>query len=112
MSEGSWWRIVDVVGALEARQYAHDEPAETRGRLSLTMRVEDDERLAPWNTGTWTLSVGADGKGSVSATMDAEPEVTIGIAALTNLWTGAVSAKRLSDWCAAPCWRAFVLGSA
>ena len=98
VSEGSWWRIVDVVGALEAREYAFDELAETRGRLSLTMRVEDDERLAPWNTGTWTLSVDPDGKGSVSAAAGAQAEVTIGIAALTNLWTGAVSAKRLSDW--------------
>ena len=44
-AEGTWWRIVDVKGALEARSYS------TALGDTLTLAVEDDERLAPWNIG-------------------------------------------------------------
>ena len=99
VSEGSWWRIVDVAPALEAREYAFGEPVEIRQQLSLTLQVEDDARLAPWNTGTFHLTAGADGKGSVRpAAPDEQAEVTLDIAALTNLWTGAASATQLSAW--------------
>ena len=43
--EGTWWRIVDVKGALEARSYS------TALGDTLTLTVEDDEGLAPWNIG-------------------------------------------------------------
>ena len=43
--EGTWWRIVDVKGALEARSYS------TALGDTLTLTVEDDEVLAPWNIG-------------------------------------------------------------
>jgi predicted acetyltransferase len=62
--EGSWWRIVDVKGALEHRCY------NTLGGslTSLTLAVTDDERLAPWNTGTWTLDVDPGVSGVATAT--------------------------------------------
>ena len=44
-AEGTWWRIVDVKGALEARGYS------IALGDTLTLAVEDNERLAPWNTG-------------------------------------------------------------
>eukprot|EP01052_Picozoa_sp_SAG31_P036981 SAG31_NODE_4697_length_3026_cov_1.822685_1_plen_532_part_00 len=102
VSEGSWWRIVDVGRALAGREYAFGRDPTEAEHLTLTLAIEDDERLAPWNSGMWKLSVGADGRASVSpvapAGAAATAEVSIGIAALTNLWTGAVSAKQLSAW--------------
>eukprot|EP01051_Picozoa_sp_SAG22_P000170 SAG22_NODE_3_length_48349_cov_158.681180_31_plen_141_part_00 len=50
--EGSWWRIVDVAGALsKGRRYS----AAARG-ASLTLEVTDDDQLCPWNTGTVSLA--------------------------------------------------------
>jgi predicted acetyltransferase len=52
-AEGTWWRIVDVKGALEARSYT------TALGDTLKLAVEDDERLAPWNIGELTLGCSA-----------------------------------------------------
>jgi predicted acetyltransferase len=49
--EGSWWRIVDIKGALEARSYS------TALGDTLTLAVDDDERLAPWNIGELSVSL-------------------------------------------------------
>ena len=90
--------------ALGARKYALGLPPEAREGINLTLQVEDDERLAPWNTGCWRLRVGSDGEASVELVDDtsaAAPDgslVRIGIGALTNLWAGAVSARQLSAW--------------
>jgi predicted acetyltransferase len=53
IAEGSWWRIVNVAGALESRSYA----AVAAGGEALTLAVKDDEQLAPWNNGVWELVV-------------------------------------------------------
>ena len=84
--EGSWWRIVDVKGALEHRSY--NVPA----GATLTLAVADDERLAPWNSGTWMVTVdGATGAATVAKTPDvtATAEVSVGVAELASLWSGA-----------------------
>jgi predicted acetyltransferase len=92
--EGSWWRIVDVKGALEHRRY------NTLGGNTLTVAVVDDERLAPWNTGTWSINVNSAGAATVNKTHDSVgcAEVTVGVAALASLWSGAVSALQLHQW--------------
>lgn len=94
--EGSWWRIVDVKGTLEHRIY------NTIAGSTLTLAVSDDDRLAPWNTGTWTLTVDpASGKATAVKTPKVTAdvvEVSIGIAELASLWTGAVTALQLSQW--------------
>jgi predicted acetyltransferase len=93
-AEGSFWRIVDVKGALEARSYS------TGLGSTLTIEVDDDERLAPWNIGTWTLAV--DGNGVATKTGSGEAEVSVGVTELTSLWT-ALPPRRghgdeLSEW--------------
>ena len=92
VSEGSWWRIVDVVGALEGRSYR------TELGDSLVLEVKDDERLAPWNTGSWTLQIASDGSATLSKASPGAAEISVGIAELTSLWSGAVSAAQLHSW--------------
>lgn len=93
-AEGSWWRIVDVKGALEHRRY------NTIGGNALTVGVVDDDRLAPWNTGTWSITVNASGAAIVEKIHDSVEfaEVTVGIAELASLWSGAVTALQLHQW--------------
>ena len=88
---------MDVVGALESRKYSLDGLAE--GSDTLTIAVSDDERLAPWNSGTWTLHVSGDGSARVSeAPAGTVAEVSVGIGELASLWSGAVSARQLSGF--------------
>jgi predicted acetyltransferase len=91
-AEGSFWRIVDVKGALEARSYS------TGLGSTLTIEVDDDERLAPWNIGTWTLAVDGNGVATASKTGSGEAELSVGVTELTSLWTVAVTAMQLSEW--------------
>eukprot|EP01043_Picozoa_sp_COSAG02_P023175 COSAG02_NODE_1230_length_13767_cov_16.238294_11_plen_451_part_00 len=89
--EGSWWRVVDAKGALEARSYEC-----VSSNVTLLLGVHDD--LCPWNSGTWELIVdGATGKGTahLRGSDDTEAEVTIGIGELASLLTGAVTATYL-----------------
>lgn len=97
VAEGSWWRIVDVAGALESRSYSRVD-----GDMLLTLAVTDDENLAPWNNGVWKLAVNAStGTATVSkmdaATADAV-DISVGIDGLASLWSGAESARTLSMW--------------
>jgi predicted acetyltransferase len=93
VQEGSWWRIVDVKGALESRSYSAALGSE------LILSVTDDDRLAPWNTGKWKLSLNPE---SGDATVNKlehggpAPEVTLRVEELVQLWSGATSARQLS----------------
>lgn len=89
---------MDVVGTLESRKYSLDGLA--TGSDTLTIDVKDDERLAPWNIGTWTLQVsGSDDSASVSkAPAGTVAEVSVGIGELASLWSGAVTARQLSGY--------------
>ena len=128
-AEGTWWRIIDVVGALEGRRYiasnaSHSAPTGESGSgaaaasssiysssssSSLTLRVSDDERLAPWNIGTFSLTIDAEGSATCQqitpddadadpAGVDVDVDVMVGIAGLTSLWSGVASARSLSMW--------------
>ena len=83
---------MDVVGALEGRSYR------TELGDSLVLEVKDDERLAPWNTGSWTLQIASDGSATLSKASPGAAEISVGIAELTSLWSGAVSAAQLHSW--------------
>lgn len=92
--EGTWWRVVDAKGALEARTYECASSSTT-----LLLEIQDDNELCPWNSGLWELTVdGATGVAKATrATPDdaAEAEATIGIGELASLLTGAVTATYL-----------------
>jgi hypothetical protein len=71
--------------------------------------VSDDERLAPWNIGTFSLTIDAEGSATCQqitpddadadpAGVDVNVDVMVGIAGLTSLWSGVASARSLSMW--------------
>lgn len=85
-SEIRWMlRLVDVVGAVEARGW----PRAARGHVELHV-VDHD---APWNAGRWTLEV-ADGHGHLRPGGAGVVEATIG--GLSSWWSGYASASRLA----------------
>ena len=94
--EGTWWRIVDLVKALEGRTYRPPLPLQS----TLTLSVSDDERLAPWNIGTFILTLDAEGAATCRKAESGlvDVDVTIGIPGLTNLWAGVASARRVAGW--------------
>jgi predicted acetyltransferase len=105
--EGSWWRIVDVIGALESRRYDSYSsllsPQAAGVADTLTLAVSDDERLAPWNIGTFQLKVDSDGTATVNMVESKEEEVvvaeiSVGISELALLWAGTKSARELHTW--------------
>ena len=85
---------MDAKGALRHRRY------NTIGGNALKIAVLDDERLAPWNTGTWSITVDSSGVPTVEKIHDSTEaaEVTVGIAELASLWSGAVTALQLHQW--------------
>lgn len=77
-------RPVDVAGAVAARGW----PAGVTGRASFTLT--DD--LAPWNTGSWELTV-ADGVGELKPAGDAA--VAVSVAGFAALYCGVVAPTQL-----------------
>eukprot|EP01043_Picozoa_sp_COSAG02_P056535 COSAG02_NODE_6715_length_3404_cov_6.886233_3_plen_511_part_00 len=102
--EGSWWRIVDVVGALQSRRYdSYSSLLKQSPGLAdiLCLEVSDDERLAPWNIGTFLLELDCDGSATVRKLEQGSglsAEVSVEIGALALLWAGTSSARELSMW--------------
>jgi predicted acetyltransferase len=84
--EGSWMRVVDVPTALSKRGYVGD------GSLNIAVNGDD---IANWNNETWQLEVGA-GEALAKKTT-ASPDVSLDISALSALYTGAASARSLSQ---------------
>ena len=85
--EGFWLRMVDVPTALGGRGW------DTEGELSLGLA---EDVLAPWNTGTWRLSV-ADGRAEATPGTGG-PDVHLSVKALALLYTGRRSARELAAW--------------
>lgn len=75
-ADGLWARLVDVDRALAARRYA--------APVDATIAVRDD--VCPWNAGTWRLR--ADGNGAECVRTEAEPDVTLPVAALGAAYFG------------------------
>lgn len=71
-------RVVDLVPALEARAYLPGPPAR------LVLRVAD--AAAPWNEGTWLLTV-AEGRARVTPAAG-EPEISTDAGTLAALYNG------------------------
>lgn len=78
-----WLRIIDLPRALEARRYS--------APLDVVVRVEDPLDFA---SGVWRLRVDADGVATVASSDDA-PNATLGVAALSSMYAGAVRAESL-----------------
>ena len=86
-NEGFWLRLVAVASALKGRGWTSD------GEISITVR---EDSLAPWNTGSYRLTVSDD-------TADVAPcpagtDIEISVKALASLFTGRRSARELSAW--------------
>lgn len=80
-----WLRILDVPAALTARSY--------RAALDVVLRVEDPLGFAE---GSWRLTADADGRVDVVRADDGvEPDVILGVGALSAIYAGGVSAVRL-----------------
>ena len=79
-----WLRILDVVASLSARTYS----AAWDGVIEVTDPLD-------FASGRWQVSIGTDGTASVTKT-DAEPDVQCGIAELSAIYAGGVSATRLA----------------
>ncbi|HEY6012913.1 MAG TPA: GNAT family N-acetyltransferase [Candidatus Limnocylindrales bacterium] len=78
VTDGSWIRIIDLAGALEARSYA--SPGE------LVLEVAD--AFCPANHGRWRLSA-ASGRATVRPAPDAEPDLTLDISDVAATYLGA-----------------------
>jgi predicted acetyltransferase len=78
-----WVRLVDVPRALAARRY----PAP----IDLVLEVRDE--FCPWNTGRWRLT-GHPAGGHCAAT-DRDPDLVLGIEALSAVYLGGVSLAAL-----------------
>ncbi len=85
--EGFWLRVVDVPQALSGRGWDADG--------ELTIAVAEDA-LAPWNTGTWRVSV--SGGAAEVASGDGRPDLRLSVKALALLYTGRRSARELGAW--------------
>ncbi len=86
-NEGIWFRIVDATAALAARGY------EGSGRINIGI---NEDRLTPWNNGTFELDV-TDGAGEVKKT-SAAADIQLSLKSLASLYTGFRSARDLANW--------------
>ncbi|VXB10456.1 Uncharacterized N-acetyltransferase MIC8M_v1_100281 [Microbacterium sp. 8M] len=78
-----WLRILDVPAVLQSREY--------RAPLDVVLRVTDPLGLAD---GSWRLRIAADGTATAAATTE-DPDVELGVDALSSLCLGGVSATTL-----------------
>ncbi|XVH32276.1 GNAT family N-acetyltransferase [Haloferacaceae archaeon DSL9] len=87
LSAGPMVRIVDAPAALEA------VPATGSTGETIAIAVEDDR--APWNDGTFELSAADGTDGPSCDRVDADPDATVSIGALSQLVVGARAATDL-----------------
>lgn len=80
-----WLRILDIVAALEARRFA--------APIDLVLAVDDPLGFA---AGSWRLRVDAEGAATIEPGEGASADLTLGVAALSSLYAGAVRATALA----------------
>jgi predicted acetyltransferase len=85
VGDALWLRVVDVLGALQARTY---------GRPG-TLVLEVQDGFCPWNAGRWRLDVGEDGRGGVEPTT-AVPDVTLEASDLAATYLGTFRFSELA----------------
>jgi predicted acetyltransferase len=84
----SWMlRPVDIAGAIARRGWSPS----VRGRAVFAL----EDRLAPWNTGTWELEI-ADGAGELRR-RTADTSVTLSVAGFASLYSGLSTAAGLRE---------------
>jgi len=88
MGDGLWIRVVDVVAALEGRNYGLN--GHGNGRVCFDLRDE----FCPWNAGRWDLEV-EDGRALVTRT-DTEADLALDANDLAALFLGGFSATALA----------------
>lgn len=88
MGDGLWIRVVDVVAALEGRNYGLN--GHGNGRVCFDLRDE----FCPWNAGRWSLEV-EDGRALVTRT-DTEADLALDANDLAALFLGGFSATALA----------------
>lgn len=81
ISDGTWIRILDMAGALEARTY--------QGPFSGVIEVSDE--LLPANAGRWRLTAdgAADSRAVVTPAPDAPPDLALDVSDLAAVYLGA-----------------------
>ena len=85
--EGAYFRIVDAQAALASRGYDSD------GEILIGVTAD---REAPWNEGTYRLTV-SGGEADVQR-IDGTPEVTFTIKSLASAFSGFRRVRQLSNW--------------
>ena len=83
--EGMWLRIVDVPMALAGRGWDADG--------ELTLGIAED-RIAPWNVGTWRL--GVSGGTAEAGPAGGDADIVLPVKALALLYAGRRSARELA----------------
>jgi predicted acetyltransferase len=86
-SEGVYFRIIDVQGALGARGYDRD------GELIIGLETD---RETPWNQGSWRLTV-SGGEAEVSRVSSAA-DITFRIKSLSAAFSGFRRVRQLAAW--------------
>ena len=86
-TEGVYFRVVDVAGALAGRGYDVD------GDIRIGISAD---RETPWNEGTWRLSAN-NGDGEVTKESGAA-EVTFSIKSLSSAFSGFRRVRQLANW--------------
>ena len=87
--EGAWFRVIDVAPALEARGYC--------GPGHGTVEVVADE-LAPWNAGVYAIETDGNETTVERLRPGAEADATMSVKALSSLFVGMRSVRRLRSW--------------
>jgi len=86
-TEGVFFRVVDVVGALGGRGYDVDG--------ELVIGVAPD-RETPWNAGTYRITV-QDGRADIEA-VSTTPDLTFTIKSLSSAFSGFRRIRQLANW--------------
>ena len=85
VSDAIWMRVVDIEGAIPSRPYG--------ARGELTFRVPDD-RMTPWNDGTWLMET--DGATTEVRRTDRSAQLEMPVNTLASLMAGHRSATHYS----------------
>jgi predicted acetyltransferase len=85
--DGTWMRITDVIGALQARGYT--------GAGRLVLEISGDE-MGDWNNGIFNVET--DGEAVEVSRSSGKPDIQLSIKAFASLYCGSRSARALANW--------------
>lgn len=85
-ADHGWLRILDLPAVIAARSFA--------APIDIVLRVADS---LGFTEGVWRVEAAADGAGRATAVPGAEPDIELGVAELSSLYLGGVSARSLAE---------------